>query len=76
MVHDIFISYSRRNLQQVIAIRDDLKEQIGVDSWIDMKGIESSEQFVNVIIKAIDEAKIILFRKALKQGYEEARKYL
>ena len=59
--YDIFISYSRQNLQQVIAIRDELKEQVGVDSWIDLKGIESGEQFVNVIIKAIDEAKVILF---------------
>ena len=61
MIHDIFISYSRRNLQQVIAIRDELKEQVDVDSWIDLKGIESGEQFVNVIIKAIDEAKVVLF---------------
>jgi len=48
--YDIFISYSRQNLQQVIAIRDELKEQVGVDSWIDLKGIESGEQFVNVIM--------------------------
>lgn len=61
MTHDIFISYSRRNLQQVIAIRDELKETIGVDSWIDLKGIESGEQFVNIIVKAIDEAKVVLF---------------
>ena len=61
MAHDIFISYSRYNLQQVIAIRDELKEQVGVDSWIDLKGIESGEQFVDVIVKAIDEAKVVLF---------------
>ena len=59
--HDIFISYSRRDLQQIITIRDELKEGLGIDSWIDLKGIESGEQFVNVIIKAIDEAKVVLF---------------
>ena len=61
MKHDIFISYSRRNLKQVVAIKDEIKERANVDSWIDLKGIESGEQFVNVIIKAIDEAKIVLF---------------
>ena len=59
--YDVFISYSRRDLQQVIAIRDDLKELSRIDSWIDLKGIESGEQFINVIIKAIDEAKVVLF---------------
>lgn len=59
--HDIFISYSRHDLQRVIAIRDELKELAGVDSWIDLKGIESGEQFVNSIVKAIDQSKVVLF---------------
>ena len=54
MAKDVFISYSRRDLQQVIDIRDEMKELSRVDSWIDLKGIESGEQFVNVIIKAIE----------------------
>lgn len=61
MTHDIFISYSRKDLKQVIAIRDEIKEIIGANSWIDIKGIESGEQFVNVIIRAIDDAKVVLF---------------
>lgn len=61
MQHDIFISYSRKDLQQVIAIRDELKEKLGANAWIDIKGIESGEQFVNVIIEAIDSAKVVLF---------------
>lgn len=61
LTHDIFISYSRKDLQQVVAIRDELKETLGADSWIDIKGIESGEQFVNVIIEAIDRAKVVLF---------------
>ncbi len=61
MTEDIFISYSRHDLQQVIAIRDELKEMSRIDSWIDLKGIESGEQFVNVIIKAIERAKVVLF---------------
>ena len=61
MAKDVFISYSRKDLQQVIEIRDELKEVSRIDSWIDLKGIESGEQFVNVIVKAIDEAKVVLF---------------
>lgn len=61
MAHDIFISYSRKDLQQVIAIRDEIKERLGAESWIDIKGIESGEQFVNIIVNAINEAKVILF---------------
>ena len=61
MTHDIFISYSRKDLQQVISICDELKEKIGASSWIDFKGIESGEQFVNVIIEASDRAKVVLF---------------
>ena len=37
MSHDIFISYSRKDLKQVIAIRDEIKETIGAESWIDIK---------------------------------------
>ena len=61
MEHDIFINYSRKDLKQVIAIRDEIKDRLGADSWIDLKGIESGEQFVSVIINAIDKAKIVLF---------------
>ena len=61
MRRDIFISYSRKDLRQVIAICDDIKNLLGCESWIDVNGIESGEQFVNIIIKAIDEAKIVLF---------------
>ena len=61
MEHDIFISYSRKDLKQVIAIRDEIKDRLGADSWIDLKGIESGEQFVSVINNAIDKAKIVLF---------------
>ena len=61
MNHDIFISYSRRDLQQVIAVRDELKAEVGADSWIDIQGVESGDQFVNVIVDAINKAKIVLF---------------
>lgn len=61
MIYDVFISYSRKDLKQVVAIRDEIKEKLGAESWIDIKGIESGEQFVNVIIQAIDGAKVVLF---------------
>lgn len=74
MTHDIFISYSRKDLKKVVAIRDEIKEKIGAESWIDIKGIESGEQFVNVIIQAIDEAKVVLFMMSISSMQSEYTK--
>ena len=38
-----------------------LERETGVQFWIDREGIESAEQFVEVIIRAIDQAEIVLF---------------
>lgn len=52
--YEIFLSYSRRDLEQVKAIKDELEQATGVNCWMDLDGIESGEQFVNVIISAIN----------------------
>lgn len=57
----VFISYSRKDLRQVVALRDEIKEKLGVDCWIDITGIGTGEQFVNIIVQAIDEASVVLF---------------
>ena len=57
----IFISYKRSDKKRAFAIKDDIESAVGEKCWIDMEGIESHAQFVNVIIKAIDDADIFLF---------------
>ena len=57
----IFISYKRQDKDKVLPIVEEIKQKTGVDCWIDLEGIESGDQFQNVIIDAIDKADIVAF---------------
>ncbi len=57
----IFISYKHEDFEKVFKIKEEIKNTIGEESWIDLKGIDYSTQFVSVICTAIDEAEIVLF---------------
>lgn len=57
----IFISYKRQDKQIVFPIVEEIKQHTGVDCWIDVEGIESGDQFQNVIIDAIDNSGIVIF---------------
>lgn len=57
----IFISYKRYDKDIIFKIKDYIESNVGVKCWIDLDGIESDAQFANVIIKAINEAKVFLF---------------
>ena len=58
---EVFISYSRKDYDKVKSIKDAIDNEVGIDCWMDIDGIESGEQFKNVIIKAINEHNTILF---------------
>ncbi len=61
MPHDIFISYSRRDLAAVKPIKEEL-ENLGFSCWMDLEGIESgSAEFTRSITNAINESKVLLF---------------
>jgi len=57
----IFISYKRKNKDEVLPIVKEIQNRVGIDCWIDLNGIESGDQFEHVIIKAINESEIVLF---------------
>lgn len=57
----ILISYKRQDKDKVLPIVEEIKQKTGVDCWIDLEGIESGDQFQNVIIYAIDKADIVAF---------------
>ena len=57
----IFISYKRKNKNQVFSIVKKIETQLGVKCWVDLDGIESSAQFRSKICNAIDTAEIVLF---------------
>lgn len=58
---EIFISYKRDDIDVVFPIKNFIEEQTQHKCWIDLDGIESDAQFANVIIKAINQAKVFLF---------------
>ena len=57
----IFVSYKRQDKDIVYPIVEEIKQNTGIDCWIDLEGIESGDQFQNVIIDAIDNAYIVVF---------------
>ena len=66
MKERIFISYKCDDKDIVFKIKDDIEKNVGEKCWIDLDGIESDAQFVDVIIKAINEAEIFLFMYSKK----------
>lgn len=83
----IFISYSRKDKKIVFDLKNEIEKQLGSGScWIDLNGIESDRQFVDVIIDAIDCTDVFLFmysanseesewtRKEVEYAYNEKKR--
>lgn len=86
-VFKIFISYSRKDKNIVFGLKNEIEMQLGSGAcWIDLTGIESDRQFVDVIIDAIDNADVFLFmysanseesewtRKEVEYAYNEKKR--
>ena len=58
---NIFISYSRQDKEKVYPFVEEIEKRIGQKCWIDLNGIESSDEFVEKIIHAINQAEIVIF---------------
>ena len=59
--YPIFISYKRVDKETVFSLKDRVERDTGLNCWIDLDGIESDQQFANVIINAINNAETVLF---------------
>lgn len=57
----IFVSYTRADKDIVFPFVERIEKELNVNCWIDLEGIESGEQFEDVIIHAIDSSRIVLF---------------
>lgn len=57
----VFISYKRRDRYRVFPLKTRIEEAIRQPAWIDLDGIESDAQFVEVIIRAIKDCEVFLF---------------
>lgn len=61
MANEVFISYSRKDYDIVRPIKNEIDLEVGIESWMDLDGIESDEQFEDVIINAINQHDTLLF---------------
>lgn len=59
--YNIFVSYSRADIDIVRKLVDDIHAKSNARCWVDWNGIESGDQFVDVIINAIDKVNTVLF---------------
>ena len=58
----IFISYSRKDLKKVIAIKEEIVATTGAECWMDLEDIEAgSYQFIKNIIAGIESCEVLLF---------------
>ena len=57
----VFVSYSRKDKDQVFAIVDWIQKSLGIKCWIDVNGIESGQQFEDKIMGAIEESEVVIF---------------
>ena len=57
----VFVSYSRADKDKVLPLVKNLEKSVGTKFWIDLDGIESTAQFLNVIRQAIKDSQVVLF---------------
>lgn len=60
MGHQVFISYSRKDIKEVDTIRNIL-DRNNVTYWIDKEGIFSGENYKEVIVDAIETSQAVIF---------------
>lgn len=58
---EIFISYCRKDIQKAKIIKEEIERSTSARCWMDLDGIESGSQFEDVIISAIDNARVVIF---------------
>ena len=62
MKYDLFISYSRKDLDEVSALLETIRKEVpGLSVWFDINGIESGDDFEDKIISAIDDSSYLMF---------------
>lgn len=62
MKYDVFISYSRKDFDEVSALMEAIRKEIpDLSMWFDVNGIESGDDFEEKIIDAIDNSSFLMF---------------
>lgn len=64
-MRDVFISYSRHDLEAVKAIKQEIENAIEGRCWMDLEGIESGmPRFTKAIIDGINDCSVFLFMRS------------
>ena len=67
MNHQVFLSYSRRDIDKAKEITE-LLDAHSIRYWIDQTGIYSGVNYKEVIVDAIDTAKVVLFLSSVNSN--------
>ena len=57
----MFISYSRRDIDFARQFVETVTNVTGAEPWIDLQGVETGTQFTDVIVGAIDQCDVFIF---------------
>ena len=56
---DVFISYSRKNIDAVLPVKEEIERTLGLRCWMDLSNIPSgSDDFVDNVIQGIEQARV------------------
>lgn len=67
MKHQVFISYSRKD-EETIATLKAILDEYSIPYWIDKEGIFSGENYKEVIVDAIEVAKVVIFVSSINSN--------
>ena len=62
MAREIFISYSRRDLEKVKAIKSEIEQATSMECWMDINDIQADEEdYLNRIAEGIEKCRVFLY---------------
>lgn len=61
MAKEVFISYSRTDVEKVKTVKEEIDRLVGINCWMDLNGIKCGSMFKKVIISAIKQHNTFLF---------------
>lgn len=70
--YNVFISYSRKDLEVVKTIKEEIERETSAHCWMDLEGIESgAPHFIHSIIEGINMCDIFLFMRSEQSQYSQ-----
>jgi len=75
--YDVFISYSRKDLEVVKGIKEEIERATNAHCWMDLQGIESgAPRFIRSIIDGINMCDVFLFMRSKQSQVSKYIRFL